>query len=141
MAQVMEAWARKQADDTDTDEEDRAHVRQYADQVGISFEDALEKFGYVERDRKRAQREEEEEAKRPKPPEGFEFVWEWYFELAQSRQQTGFGVSPISWQEMDAWARITGVTLYPWLAMCFRAMDQAWLKVAAERSRKNGDKS
>lgn len=127
MAHAVEAWAREQAGHTGPD---RAHIRQYADQTGIPIEEALAKFGY---------RDLEAEADRPEIPEGYEFIWEWFFELAQTRQQTGFGASPISWQEMVAWAHITGVELYPSIAMCLVAMDRAWLKVAAEQGKKDGE--
>ena len=114
----MAAWAKGGFGDHD-------HVAQYAHQKGISYEEAAARFGYEP----------------PEIPEGYELVWDWFFELAQARTHNGFGWDAITWADMAAWARITGIRLEPWLAACFRAMDHEWLKAAAEeqeKRKKNG---
>lgn len=39
-----------------------------------------------------------------KIPAAGEHVWRWFKELDRARTSTGFGVNPITWQEIDAWA-------------------------------------
>ena len=96
------------------------HAEQYAAQTGQDLGGVLARFGLEE----------------PEIPEGFEVVWEWFWELASGRGHTGFAWLPLSWTEMDAWARMSGVDLQPWLAGIFRAMDRAWLAEAARQQKK-----
>jgi len=97
-----------------------AHAGQYAAQVGLDLDEALTLFGL----------------EAPEIPEGFEPVWAWFWELTSGRGHTGFAWLPLSWTEMDAWARMSGVDLQPWLAGIFRAMDRAWLAEAARQQKK-----
>ena len=41
----------------------------------------------------------------------FNNVWSWFCELDAARHMTEFGLSPLSYQEIDAWARLTGKSL------------------------------
>ena len=95
------------------------HAEQYAKQTGLPLNDVLAKFGLEE----------------PDIPAGWEVFWEWFWELSSGRGHTGFGPQPLSWQDMEAWARISGIELQPWQALVFRAMDQAWLAAVAKRSK------
>lgn len=96
------------------------HLEQYARQTGKSLEGVMAQFGHEE----------------PEIPEGFEFVWEWYFELSSARSHNGFGWNAISYAEMSSWAQVSGVRMEPWLAKCFRDMDREWLKAQAEEQKK-----
>ena len=99
------------------------HVRQYAGQCGVTLREALEKYGLEE----------------PQVPPGGSDFWTWFWELADGRGGNGFGPLPLSWQDMDAWARISGIELQPWQARILRAMDAAWLEAAdAARSKLQG---
>lgn len=109
----MAAQARRGSDDR------LAHAEQYARQTGLPLEEALAKFGLEE----------------PEIPEDGEPLWEWFWELSSGRGHTGFGPQPLSWQDMEAWARISGIELQPWQAVIFRAMDRAWLAAVAKRSK------
>lgn len=97
-----------------------AHAEQYAAQTGLDPDEALTLFGL----------------EAPEIPEGFEPVWAWFWELASGRGHTGFAWLPLSWTEMDAWARMSGIDMQPWLAGMFRAMDRAWLAEAARQQKK-----
>lgn len=88
-----------------------AHVEQYAAQTGESVACAMQKFGLEQ----------------PEIPEGFEVVWNWFWELHQGRGHTGFGPLPLGFADMAAWAAISGIELSPWLASALRSMDLAWL--------------
>lgn len=101
------------------------NAAQYAKQKGIDLSEALQKYGLEE----------------PDIPQGFEFVWGWFFELAEGRSHNGFGWNAISWQEIMAWAQMAGVHMQPWLARCFRMMDQEWLKAAREQENGKRDTS
>ncbi|NTX58150.1 hypothetical protein [Myxococcus sp. CA039A] len=35
-------------------------------------------------------------------------VWEWFCQLAGARSAGAFSLAPISYQDIDAWARLTG---------------------------------
>lgn len=88
-----------------------AHAAQYAAQTGMTPEAALEKFGLAP----------------PDIPPGGEEIWNWFWELHAGRGATGFGPLPLSWGDMDAWARLAGLAPRPWEAAILRRMDAAWL--------------
>lgn len=96
-----------------------AHAEQYAAQMGLALEDVLERFGL----------------ERPEIPEGWEHLWQWFWELSAGRGHNGFGPLPLTWPDIAAWAHTGGIDLQPWQAAVFRAMDAAWLKEAATQSK------
>lgn len=110
----MAAWAKGHFGET------CKHLEQYAEQTGKSLEEAMAKFGYEE----------------PEIPEGFEFVWEWFFELSDARGHNGYGWNALTNAEISAWANISGIKMRPWLVKCFRAMDREWMKAQAEEQKK-----
>lgn len=95
------------------------HAEQYAAQTGAALEDVLARFGLEQ----------------PEIPEGWEHVWQWFWELSGGRGHNGFGPLPLSWADMAAWSRICGIELQPWQAAIFRAMDAAWLNEAAKQKK------
>jgi hypothetical protein len=63
-------------------------------------------------------------------------VWEWFAELSRTRQ-AGFGASPISYAEIAAWARLTGVKPAAWEVKAIRALDDDLLRMSnAEQDQK-----
>lgn len=52
----------------------------------------------------------------------------WFWDLNAARQGTGFGASPISWLEMEAWSRMTCIPFKPWEFSLFRVLDNVYLK-------------
>lgn len=41
-------------------------------------------------------------------------MWRWFKELDRARTGTGFGINPIAWQEIDAWAHRRKVEPSQW---------------------------
>jgi hypothetical protein len=37
------------------------------------------------------------------------YVWEWFLAISARRSSSGFGPSPITWLDIDAWQRVTGI--------------------------------
>jgi len=71
----------------------------------------------------------------PHFPSGLEYVWGWFCELDRARSGTGFGANPVSWQEIDAWARTRRLTLSTFEVECLTGLDQVRLE---ELAKKNG---
>jgi hypothetical protein len=49
----------------------------------------------------------------PELPECAAHVWAWFSELS-GRRTVGMAMNPITWPDIDAWARLKGVTLKQW---------------------------
>lgn len=64
----------------------------------------------------------------PLPPET-EHLWSWFITLHPSRPPD----RPLSFPEIDAWARLTGETPAPWEVAALRAVDRAWLDEMRQR--------
>jgi hypothetical protein len=64
-------------------------------------------------------------------------LWAVFLDLHSTRE-VGFAAGPISFREIESYARLTGVTLTPWEVGVIRAVDAAVLETASNRSRKDG---
>lgn len=71
------------------------------------------------------------------PPAGLR-IWRIFTDLNRTRGG-GMGPAPISYQEIDAWSRLRGEPVRPFELDILRALDMAWLEVAAEMQ-KNPDR-
>lgn len=60
------------------------------------------------------------------------YLWVWFWELVGGRASNGFCPLPISWTEIEAWARLTSTDLSPYDALTLRRMDAAYLNAYAE---------
>lgn len=58
-------------------------------------------------------------------PDSTAYLWEWYDEL--------FNGGKISWQELDAWSRLTRRRILPWEAETIKALDTLYLRVQNDR--------
>lgn len=63
----------------------------------------------------------------PDIPEAAEHVWRWFLELSQARGSTGFGPAPLTYQDIAAWARLTGADPSPWEIGVLKRLDVLWL--------------
>ena len=72
----------------------------------------------------------------PEPPEGGDLLWGVFMELSGARGSNGFGPNPLSWQALDAYARLSGVGLTPYEAETIRAMDLAFMAAWSEARKK-----
>lgn len=77
----------------------------------------------------------------PDLPENGAYLWEWFCELSSGRGNNGFGPLPLSWADMDAWARLTGNCPEPWETAILRSMDGVFLAVCHEEQAKKNPES
>ncbi|MFD2248942.1 hypothetical protein FHS82_001058 [Pseudochelatococcus lubricantis] len=70
------------------------------------------------------------------PPAG-EHLWQWFWELEKGRTGNGYGPSPFSWSDIDAWARLHGERPRPWELAILRAMDAERLRVSSDSTGKS----
>jgi hypothetical protein len=52
-------------------------------------------------------------------PDPAAYVWDAFLELSSHRASSGFGPSPLSWLDLDAWQRVTGTTM--------TALERSWI--------------
>ncbi|WP_146203698.1 hypothetical protein [Azospirillum sp. TSO5] len=55
-------------------------------------------------------------------------LWEWFSELSDARGG-GMGPSPITYQDILAWSRLTGRRPSPWEVSVIRELDSLWLSI------------
>jgi hypothetical protein len=65
-------------------------------------------------------------------------VWQWFQELAAGRGSNGWGPNPLTWADLGAWQRLTGVHPSPHELGWLLHLDQAWLKAIAAASSEKG---
>ena len=72
----------------------------------------------------------------PALPDGAEYLWGWFWDLDAGRGSNGFGLNPLSYSEMKAWAELTQQMLDPWEVSALRKMDMARLEAVSALQRK-----
>lgn len=65
-------------------------------------------------------------------------AWRWWTELSSSRPASGFGLSPLAFGEVAAWARLTGERPTPIEVRAIMAADAAWRQAVDEARPKEG---
>ena len=63
----------------------------------------------------------------PGLPAGMGYLWEWFLELHAGRASSGFGPTPLTYSEMNAWAHLTGTAPTPWEVAVLKALDADWM--------------
>lgn len=72
----------------------------------------------------------------PPAPRALAYLWGWFIELSAARGRNGFGgLNALSYQELDAWARLSGIAPTPFEVGVLRRLDQAFLTVHADHGR------
>lgn len=66
-------------------------------------------------------------------PENYRHCWSWFGELSRTRSSNGFGQNPISYNEIDAWSRLTNIELTPLEVSAIMRLDSAYLTIQAEQ--------
>lgn len=56
-----------------------------------------------------------------------EHVWEYWSQLHSGRSNNGFGPNPLGWQEIQAWATLTGTRLRSWEITALKRLDVLYL--------------
>lgn len=64
------------------------------------------------------------------------YLWDWFCELAARRQSNGFGLSPLSWESIESWARLTGRDPQPWEVAALGEIEALEFRVKAEEEAK-----
>jgi hypothetical protein len=65
-------------------------------------------------------------------------VWNWFQDLSARRTGNGYGPNPLSFTEIDTWARLSGITLTPFELQAIVALDAHYLRHRAEQDNKEG---
>jgi hypothetical protein len=73
----------------------------------------------------------------PQFPEAVRYLWSAYWEIRSRRGGNGFGVVPITWGDIDAFARLTGARLAPWEVKVITALDDLWLRSVSPSTSKD----
>lgn len=68
----------------------------------------------------------------PELPLVMEPLWADFLQLHNTRGSSGFGAARISFVDIDAWQRVTGVRLRPWQIEAIRAADNAYFAAQAK---------
>lgn len=71
--------------------------------------------------------EMEEQLALPPFPEAVRYLWKAFWDLRSRRGGNGFGPSPLSWSDIDAYNRLTGAQFAPWEVQILTAVDDTWL--------------
>lgn len=66
-------------------------------------------------------------------PPSLEHVWSWFLELCGGRGNTGFGPSPIAFNEIKAWSELTGTYPSPWEVTLLKRLDSLYLSIMVKR--------
>jgi hypothetical protein len=75
----------------------------------------------------------------PCPP-ALQYLWEFFLELNSSRASTGFSALPLTYQEIEAWGRLTSISLNLYEVKVLRRLDQTWFEVFNARSSRTDPK-
>lgn len=85
----------------------------------------------VQRTRDEAKRAKyEAQLEMPRFPIEVGYLWTAFLRL-RKRASGGMGPSPISWADIDAFSRHSGLRLLPWEIETIEALDDLWLAAAA----------
>lgn len=74
---------------------------------------------------------------RPRCPAGCEALWRAFRDLSASRANSGFGPLRITFTEIDAFQRVTGLRLKPWEVEAIRRADRAFINDWQSRQKKD----
>lgn len=69
----------------------------------------------------------------PRIPAGGNLLWRWFNDLAASRTWHASGANPVSYAEIEAYARLHRLPVRPDHVAALRAMDETYLRVLAAR--------
>ena len=61
-------------------------------------------------------------------------MWAWFRELDRARASNGYGLNPISYSDIDAWARLRRIALLYWHLDALISMDGQRLKLLYDKT-------
>ncbi len=65
-------------------------------------------------------------------PENTEWLWETFWQIGAGRGNNGFGLCPITWQDIRAFSDVVGTKLNPWEVETIMLMDKALLEAVGK---------
>jgi hypothetical protein len=71
----------------------------------------------------------------PKMPDELTYLWDWFCDLDSARGGNGFGLNPLSYAEIRAWADLTRVQPDPWEIETLRRIDSVRIRIANEQTK------
>lgn len=74
----------------------------------------------------------------PELPNTTAYLWDWYLLLSSGRQPTGFGLGPLTYSEIDAFARLMGVTFKSWEVLAMKMLDATYLSIQTSKESSGG---
>lgn len=72
-------------------------------------------------------------------PEPYRLVWRWFLDLDKTRTFHAVGLNPISYAEIESYARLYRWPLEPRHIDMIMALDKVWLEVSRSSGAKRGD--
>jgi hypothetical protein len=75
-------------------------------------------------------------ASEPEMPPLFEHIWRWFLRLT-ARRGGGYGLAPLSFQEIAAWSGLTRLEPTPWEVEQLEKLDDLYLKISNEKMKKD----
>jgi hypothetical protein len=69
----------------------------------------------------------------PEMPSELGYIWVWFLELDAGRGGNGFGLNPLSYTEIQAWAYLKRVVLAAWEVEVIKLIDSARIRVSNEK--------
>lgn len=64
----------------------------------------------------------------PPFPDGLDYLWNAFLRLARRRGGNGFSMSPITWSDIDAFVRLSGVRFSPWEIEIIESLDELFIQ-------------
>ncbi len=65
----------------------------------------------------------------PPQPRQLFYLFEWFNLISRGRHE----ISALNWMEIDAWCRLSQISLEPWEIDVILSLDRVWLKVCNEK--------
>lgn len=74
-------------------------------------------------------------------PEQLNYIWYWFLMLHSNRSSNGFGVNPISYQDMWFYFQIEGVEPESWEIELIKRFDNIYMEYISEQQKKEQQKA
>jgi len=73
-------------------------------------------------------------------PQSVSYLWSAYIRLHARRSSNGFGSNPLTWSDIEAFSRLSGIRLLPWEVEIIESIDNAYIAKQAEDAKAKVDK-
>lgn len=69
----------------------------------------------------------------PPFPEALRYLWTAFVRIRRRNAGNGFGATPVTWADLDAYSRLSGMRLLPWEIEIIEQLDDALLASLREQ--------